>query len=48
VEAVGQGALAELRSRRWLAIIPLGMIALVATLLYVKIRRLGGGLGRGR
>lgn len=47
-ETVGRGALEELRSRKWMATIPLGMIALVAALLYLKIRSLGGRLGRHR
>lgn len=36
----GEAALVELRNRRWMATIPLGMIAIVAALLYRKIRAL--------
>lgn len=47
-EEIGRNALAELRSRKTMALIPLGMIAIVCVLLYMKIRSLGGRLGRDR
>jgi hypothetical protein len=37
---VGQAALVELGSRRWLALIPLGVIGMLGVLLYRKIRTL--------
>jgi len=40
VERTAQAALVELASRRWLAILPLAMIAIVAGLLYWKVRTL--------
>ena len=39
-ERTGQAALVELGGRRWMATIPLGMIAVVGVLLYRKIRSL--------
>ena len=42
LERTAQAALVELADRRRLAIIPLAMIAIVAGLLYWKIRTLGG------
>jgi hypothetical protein len=42
VERVAQDALVELANRRWLAIIPLAVIAIVAGLLYWKVRTLDG------
>jgi predicted CXXCH cytochrome family protein len=40
VERNARGALLEFTNRRWLATIPLGMIAVVGVLLYAKIRSL--------
>jgi hypothetical protein len=40
VEGIALAALVELTNRRWLAIIPLAMIAIVAGLLYWKVRTL--------
>jgi len=37
-EQTGRSALEQLTERRWMALIPLGMIALVAALLFAKIR----------
>jgi hypothetical protein len=39
-ERDGRAALVELANRRWMALIPLGMIGLVGVLLYRKIRQL--------
>jgi predicted CXXCH cytochrome family protein len=36
----GEEALVELRNRRWMALIPLSLIALVGALLYLKLREL--------
>jgi hypothetical protein len=47
-EEVGRGALQELSNRKSLAIIPLAVIALVAGFLFLKIRSLGGPVGRDR
>jgi predicted CXXCH cytochrome family protein len=37
---IGEAALVELRNRRWMALIPLSLIALVGALLYRKLREL--------
>jgi hypothetical protein len=37
-EQAGVSALEQLQERRWMALIPLGLIALVAAFLYTKIR----------